>query len=93
MPGPQISSKNDQKKRPRKRSSLKFRPIFCPKLGEDQKKKVFTEIKSHFFPKLDEDQKKHQKNLTRGPELFRGPLSPALPAPGPATMYPLNPLS
>ena len=30
--------------------------------------------------------KKHQKNLTRGPELFRAPQDP-----GPGTMYPLNP--
>ena len=35
----------------KKRSSLKFSPILCPKLGEDQKKKVFTEIQSHVLPK------------------------------------------
>ena len=39
-PGLQISSKNDQKKKTKKkRSSLKFSPIICPKSGEDQKKK------------------------------------------------------
>ena len=34
-------SGEDQKK---KRSSLKFSPVFGPKLDEDKKKKVFTQI-------------------------------------------------
>ena len=39
-------------KQNKKRSSLKFGPIFCPKLGEEQKKQktmVFTQIWSHIF--------------------------------------------
>ena len=39
MPGPQNLVKLNQE-----RFSLKFGPDFCPKLGEDQKKKVFTQI-------------------------------------------------
>ena len=31
---------------------LKFRPIFRPKSGEEQKKKVFTQISFHFSPKI-----------------------------------------
>ena len=49
-------------------NSLKFRPIFCPKLGEDQrkkkkekKKKVFTEIQSHFWLKIRWRPKKKKK--------------------------------
>ena len=40
------------KSKKKKRSSLKFGSIFCPKLGEEQKKKVFTQIWSNFLPKL-----------------------------------------
>ena len=36
----------------KKRSSLKFGPVFCPNLGEEQKKKVFTQIWSCFLPKF-----------------------------------------
>ena len=40
--------------------TLKFRPIFCPKSGEEQKtkKKVFTQknqILSHFLPNISGD--------------------------------------
>ena len=34
------------------RSESEISPISCPKLGEEQKKKVFTQIWSDFLPKL-----------------------------------------
>ena len=46
----QIQVKSKKKKQ--KKLSLKFGPSFCPKLGEEQKKKVFTQIWSHFFSKF-----------------------------------------
>ena len=37
----------------KKKVSLKFGPMFCPKVGEEQKKeKVFNQIWSHFLPKI-----------------------------------------
>ena len=34
------------------RSESEISPISCPKLGEEQKKKVFSQIWSNFLPKL-----------------------------------------
>ena len=59
-----------------KRSSLKFDPIFCPKLGEEQKKKVFTQIWSHFLLK--------KLNATTS-------ILPGLPRPGPGCDAPPEP--
>ena len=79
---------------------MKFSPIFCPKLGEKQKKQKRSSMKFSpiFCPKLGEKQKKglhsnlvpwirhwvRHQNLTRTTELFRDLL-------GPGTMYLLNP--
>ena len=41
-----------------KRPSLKFRPIFCPKLGEEQKKRSSLKFGPIFCPKLGEEQTK-----------------------------------
>ena len=46
MPGLQNQARSKKKR------SLKFGPTFCPKLGEDQKEKVFTRIWSYFLPKI-----------------------------------------
>ena len=55
--GPQNWAKNLQITL--KRSSLKFGPIFCPKLGEEQKKKDLHSILVQIFsPKSGEEQKK-----------------------------------
>ena len=49
MPSPQNLVKLNQE-----RSSLKFGPDFCPKLGEDQKKKERSSLKfGRVGPKLD----------------------------------------
>ena len=55
----------------KKRPSLKFDPIFCPNLGEDQKekKKVFTEIWSDCLPKI--RWRPDQKDLPRESKFFR----------------------
>ena len=42
----------------RKISPLRISPFFCPKLGEDQKKKVPLRWSVVFGPKLGENQKK-----------------------------------
>ena len=34
------------------RSESEISPISCPKLGEEQKKKVFTQIRSDFLPEI-----------------------------------------
>ena len=56
MPGPQNKVKHLHINQ--KRSSLKFGPIFCPKLGEEQKKRSSLKFRPIFCPKLGEDQKK-----------------------------------
>ena len=63
-------------KRKKKRSSLKFGPRFCPKSGEREKSLHSILVPHSGFV----------QNLTRQSELFRAP-----PCPGPGTMYPLNP--
>ena len=42
----------------KKRSSLKFGPSFCPKLGKEQKKRSSLKFGPSFCPKLHEEQKK-----------------------------------
>ena len=56
----------------KKRSSVKFRPIFRPNLGEEQKKKkkVFTQGPSRFSPEL--TQISSQKPESLMPNLQRG---------------------
>ena len=45
------------------RSSLKFGPLICPKLGEKQKKRSSLKFGPIFGPKLGEEQKKTKKGL------------------------------
>ena len=48
--------------------SPKISPIFCPKLGEDQKKGLHSNLVRFFCPKLGEDQKKKKSSsLKLGP--------------------------
>ena len=86
-PDPQKRVKNLQINQ--RRSSLRFGPIFCPKLGEEQKKKIFTQIWSHILPKSQGQmkskvEKKFCLKLDATTSTLPGPLSPG-------TMYPLNP--
>ena len=63
----------------KKRSSLKFGPIFCQKLGEEQKeekKLVQNATTSTWLDNL---------NLTRQPQLFRYDVPPEPPLGGPAS--------
>ena len=48
MPGPQTQVKQLQKNQ--KRSSFKFGPSFCPKLGEEQKKEKKKGLSSNLVP-------------------------------------------
>ena len=50
----------------RKRSSLKFGPIFCPKLSEEQKKRTSLKFGPIFCTKLGEEQKKKRSSLKFG---------------------------
>ena len=65
------------KRKKKKRSSLKFGPIFCPKLGEEQKKRSSLKKRSHLLhkkgKKVFSKSKRGKKSLTRRPKLFRAP--------------------
>ena len=93
----------------KKRSSLKIGPIFCPKLGEEQKK-VFTQNWSYFCPKLGADQKKglhpklvpffcqyQERKKDKGKKISPKTRQPQLfrapPRPGPGYDVPLEPPS
>ena len=55
----------------KKRSSLKFRPIFCPKSCEEQqKKKVFTQISSNFLSKIRWRAKKQNRSSLKFRPIF-----------------------
>ena len=49
---------------------LKFSWIFCPKLGEERKKKVFIQIQLDFSPKIRWRAKKKRSSLKCSP-IFR----------------------
>ena len=87
IPGPQILLGPPCRKiifRPGTKLAQNFFPIFCPKLGEEQKKRSSLKFSPIFCSKNGAEQKLNAETWT-----LPRPLSPA-PL-GPGMMYPLNP--